>query len=178
MLQPVGGVLRGVCTSLINSHTSISPLWLYENRLWWQLSIIPTISNILLFISMHIKRINQTCGAAGQTTSLTCSSTRVTRHRLGEQTGRYRNNVNAQINCVVMAPPGGPLLQLIESVRNVTKGLIWFGKNENYFDTLLRKMSKVCENVHKAGSKLFLRVFHQPRCSRQPCRQDLLDLES
>lgn len=50
------------------------------------------------------------------------------------------------LNCAVIAPPGGHLPHLLQSFRNVTKGLICFGKDGNYFDTLLRKIAKVCEN--------------------------------
>lgn len=50
------------------------------------------------------------------------------------------------LNCVVIAPPGGHLPHVLQSFRTVTKGLIWFGKDGNYFDTLLRKIAKVCEN--------------------------------
>lgn len=120
-----------------------------------------------IVISMYMKRINQTCGAAGQTTSLTCSSTCVT-HVTDWENRQDRNNSNVQMNCAVMAPPGGNLLQLIESFRNVD--LVW--QDENYFDSLLRKMSKVCENLHEDGSKLCLRVFHEPTYARQRCCQD------
>lgn len=64
------------------------------------------------------------------------------------------------------------------ALENVTKGLIWFGKGETYFDTLLRKMSKVDENLHEDGSKLCLTVSQEPTYARQRCCQDLLDLES
>lgn len=50
------------------------------------------------------------------------------------------------VNWAVIAPPGGHLPHLLQSFRTVTKGLIWFGKDGNYFDTLLRKIAKVCEN--------------------------------
>lgn len=64
VLQPVGSALRGVCTSLINSHTSIT----HTLTSWkW---IIPTAINKSnnqkrhIVFSMYMKRINQTCGAA------------------------------------------------------------------------------------------------------------------
>lgn len=81
-----------------------------------------------------------------------------------------QDSKGTEILSVVLAPPGGPLLHLIESFRKRNRfDSIWFGKDENYFDTLLRKMSKVCENLHEDGSKLCLNVFHEPTYARQRC---------